>query len=101
MAKSLSSWRGAHFLKALNPKPLPSQGDLLQSTLDVSSKRCRAIGIASDTLLKNFSLSAHARAQFFSLNFKNFAFEAFLTQIRDPAADGSRLRNAPLSPQQS
>ena len=69
VAKSLSSWRGAHFLKAVNPKPLPSQGDLLQSTLDVSSKRCRAIGIASDTLLKNFSLSAHARAQFFSLNF--------------------------------
>ena len=65
VAKSLSSWRGAHFLKAVNPKPLPSQGDLLQSALDVSSKRCRAIGIASDTLLKNFSLSAHARAQFF------------------------------------
>ena len=57
VAKSLSSWRGAHFLKAVNPKPLPSQGDLLQSALDVSSKRCRAIGIASDTLLKNFSLS--------------------------------------------
>ena len=69
VAKSLSSWRGAHFLKAVNPKPLPSQGDLLQSALDASSKRCRAIGIASDTLLKNFSLSAHARAQFFSLNF--------------------------------
>ena len=33
--------------------------------------------------------------------FKNFAFEAFLTQIRDPAADGSRLRNAPLSPRRS
>ena len=65
VAKSLSSWRGAHFLKAVNPKPLPSQGDLLQSALDVSSNRCRAIGIASDTLLKNFSLSAHARAQFF------------------------------------
>ena len=35
----------------------------------MSSKRCRAIGTASDTLLKNFSLSAHARAQLFSLNF--------------------------------
>ena len=67
VAKSLSSWRGARFLKAVNPKPLPSQGDLLQSALDVSSKRCRVIGIASDTLL--FSLSAHARAQLFSLNF--------------------------------
>ena len=61
VAKSLSSWRGAHFLKAVNPKPLPSQGDLLQSAPDVRSKRCRVIGIASDTLLKNFSLSAHAR----------------------------------------
>ena len=108
MAKSLSLWRGARFVKAVNPKPLPSQGDLLQSVLDVSSKRCRAIGIASDTLLKNFSLSAHARAQIFFVEFllsnflfKNFAFEAFLTQIQDPAADGSRLRNAPLSPQRS
>ena len=61
VAKSFSSWRGAHFLKAVNPKPLPSQGDLLQSAPDVRSKRCRVIGIASDTLLKNFSLSAHAR----------------------------------------
>ena len=40
---SLSLWRGAPFLEAVNPKPLPSQGDLLQSALDVSSKRCRAI----------------------------------------------------------
>ena len=106
VAKSLSSWRGAHFLKAVNPKPLPSQGDLLQSAPDVRSKRCRVIGIASDTLLKNFSLSAHARdffVEFLLSNFllKNFAFEAFLTQIQDPAADGSRLRNAPLSPQRS
>ena len=52
MVKSLSSWRGAHFLEAVNPKPSPSQGDLLQSALDVSSKRCQAIGIASDTFLK-------------------------------------------------
>ena len=65
MVKSLSSWRGAHFLEAVNPKPSPSQGDLLQSVLDVSSKRCQAIGIASDTFLKNFSLSAHVRAQLF------------------------------------
>ena len=69
MVKSLSSWRGAHFLEAVSPKPSPSQGDLLQSALDVSSKRCQAIGIASDTFLKNFSLSAHVRAQHFSLNF--------------------------------
>ena len=94
---AISSWPGAHFLEAVNPKPLPSQGDLLQSALDVSSKRCRAIGIAYDTLLKNFC--AHARAQFFSLNFydqtfysKKFAFEAFLTQIRDPVADGCLFR---------
>ena len=80
VAKSLSSRCGAHFLKAVNPKPLPSQGDLLQSALDVSSKRCRAIGIASDTLLKNFSLSAHARAQFFSsikLSFQKLCFRSF------------------------
>ena len=69
VVKSLSSWRGAHFLEAVSPKPSPSQGDLLQSALDVSSKRCQAIGIASDTFLKNFSLSAHVRAQHFSLNF--------------------------------
>ena len=70
-ARLNGSRRGAAriFLEAVNPEPLPSPGDLLQSTLDVSSKRCRAIGIASDTLLKNFSLSAHARAQLFSLNF--------------------------------
>ena len=67
-------WRGARCLEAVNPKPLPSQGDLLQSALDVSSKRCRAIGIASDTLLKNLSLSAHARAQLFSLNFCHQTF---------------------------
>ena len=60
VVKSLPLWRGAHFLEAANPKPLPSQGDLLQSALDVSSKRCRAF---------DFSLSAHARAQLFSLNF--------------------------------
>ena len=47
MVKSLSSWRGAHFLEAVNPEPSPSPGYLLQSALDVSSKRCRAIGIAS------------------------------------------------------
>ena len=52
VAKSLSSWRGAHFLKAVNPKPLPSQGDLLQSALDVSSKRCRL-------LLTRFSRTSH------------------------------------------
>ena len=69
VVKSLSSWRGAHFLEAVSPKPSPSQGDLLQSALDVSSKRCQAIGIASDTFLKNFLLSAHVRAQHFSLNF--------------------------------
>ena len=69
VVKSLSSWRGARCLEAVNPKPLPSQGDLFQSALDVSWKRCRAIGIASDTLLKNLSLSAHARAQLFSFNF--------------------------------
>ena len=57
--KSLSSWRGAHFLEAVNPKPSASQGDLLQSARDVSSKRCQAIQIASETFLKNFSLSAH------------------------------------------
>ena len=70
-ARLNGSRRGAAriFLEAVNPEPLPSPGDLLQSALDVSSKRCRAIGIASDTLLKNFSLSAHARAQLFSLNF--------------------------------
>ena len=83
VAKSLSSWRGAHFLKAVNPKPLPSQGDLRQSALDVSSKRCRAIGIASDTLLKNFSLGAHARAQFFSLNFcyRTFFSKTLLSKL--------------------
>ena len=65
------SRRGAAriFLEAVNPKPSPSQGDLLHTTQDVSSKRCQAIGIASDTFLKNFSLSAHVRAQLFSLNF--------------------------------
>ena len=26
VVKSLSLWRGAHFLEAVNPKPLPSQG---------------------------------------------------------------------------
>ena len=51
VVKSLLSWRGAHFLEAISPKPSPSQGDLLQSALDVSSKRCQAIGIASDTFL--------------------------------------------------
>ena len=34
----LSLRRGTHFFAAVNPKPLPSQGDLLQSALDVSSK---------------------------------------------------------------
>ena len=38
VAESLSLRRGTHFLAAVNPKPLPSQGDLLQSALDVSSK---------------------------------------------------------------
>ena len=78
MVKSLSSWRGAHFLEAVNPKPLPSQGDLLQSALDVSSKRCQAIGIASDTFLKNFSLSAHVRAQLFALS---FCYQTFYSKI--------------------
>ena len=36
--ESLSLRRGTRFLAAVNPKPLPSQGDLLQSALDVSSK---------------------------------------------------------------
>ena len=31
VVKSLSSWRGAHFLEAVNPKPSPSQGDLLEA----------------------------------------------------------------------
>ena len=78
MVKSLSSWRGAHFLEAVNPKPLPSQGDLLQTALDVSSKRCQAIGIASDTFLKNFSLSAHVRAQLFALS---FCYQTFYSKI--------------------
>ena len=34
----LPLWRGAHFLEAANPKPLPSQWDLLQSVLGASSK---------------------------------------------------------------
>ena len=38
VVESLSLRRGTHFLAAVNPKPLPSQGDLLQSALDVSSK---------------------------------------------------------------
>ena len=38
VVESLSLRRGTHFLAAANPKPLPSQGDLLQSALDVSSK---------------------------------------------------------------
>ena len=38
VVESLSLRRGTHFLAAVNPKPLPSQGDLLQSLLDVSSK---------------------------------------------------------------
>ena len=37
VAESLSLRRGTHFLAA-NPKPLPSQRDLHQSSLDVSSK---------------------------------------------------------------
>ena len=38
VVESLSLRRGTHFLAAVNPKLLPSQGDLLQSALDVSSK---------------------------------------------------------------
>ena len=38
VVESLSLRRGTHFLAAVNLKPLPSQGDLLQSALDVSSK---------------------------------------------------------------
>ena len=38
VVESLSLRRGTHFLAAVNPKPLPSQGDLLQSALGVSSK---------------------------------------------------------------
>ena len=38
VVESLSLRRGTHFLAAVNPKPLPSQRDLLQSALDVSSK---------------------------------------------------------------
>ena len=38
VVESLLLRRGTHFLAAANPKPLPSQGDLLQSALDVSSK---------------------------------------------------------------
>ena len=38
VVESLSLRRGTHFLAAVNPKPSPSQGDLLQSALDVSSK---------------------------------------------------------------
>ena len=38
VVESLPLRRGAHFLEAANPKPLPSQWDLLQSVLDASSK---------------------------------------------------------------
>ena len=38
VVESFSLWRGAHFLEAANPKPLPSQWDLLQSVLGASSK---------------------------------------------------------------
>ena len=82
MAKSLLSWRGAHFLKAVNPKPLPSQGGLLQSALDVSSKRCRAIGIASELLTER----SHAGSIFFvefllsNFLFKNFAFSKLFSR---------------------
>ena len=38
VVESLSLRRGTHFLAAVNPKPLASQGDLLQSALDASSK---------------------------------------------------------------
>ena len=38
VVESLSLRRGALFLAAVNTKPLPIQGDLLQSALDVSSK---------------------------------------------------------------
>ena len=38
VVESLSLRRGTHFLAAVNPKPSPSQGDLLQSALDVRSK---------------------------------------------------------------
>ena len=78
MVKSLS-WGGAYFHEAVNPKRSPRQ-DLLQSALDVSSKRCQAIGIASDTFLIELLLS--------NILFKNFPLEAFLAQIQDPVADG-------------
>ena len=97
MVKSRSSWRGAHFLEAVNPKPSPSQGDLLQSALDVGSKRCRAIGIASEMLLSTFFIELLLS----NFLFKNFVFEAFFMQIRDPVENSLRLRNAPLSPQRS
>ena len=77
VVKSLSLWRGAHVLEAVNPKPLPSQGDLLQSALDVSSKRCEPSG-----LLLECSLSARARLNSFLLNFchQTFYFETLLSK---------------------
>ena len=52
VVKSLSSWRGAHCLEAVNSKSLSSQGHLLQSALDVSSK---PLGL----LLTRFSRTSH------------------------------------------
>ena len=77
MVKSLSLWRGAHVLEAVNPKPLPSQGDLLQSALDVSSKRCRAIGIASGMLTQRSRAAQLFFAELLPSNFlsRNFAFK--------------------------
>ena len=94
--KSLSLRRGAHFLEA-------EPGDLLQSALDVSSKCCQAIGIASGMLTQRSRAAQLFFAELLPSNFlfRHFAFEAFLTQILHPVADSLRLRNAPLSPQQS
>ena len=77
VVKSLSLWRGAHVLEAVNPKPLPSQGDLLQSALDVSSKRCRAIGIASGMLTQRSRAAQLFFAELLPSNFlsRNFAFK--------------------------
>ena len=99
VVESLSLRRGTRFLAAVNSKPLPSQGDLLQSALDVSSKPLPSHWdcFASDMLLSTFFIELLLS----NFLFKNFVFEAFFMQIRDPVDNSLRLRNAPLSPQRS